>query len=560
MVAAAQAGFRAIAPNYRGYGLSDPPPEPEKTTYSDFVSNLLAVLDAMCISKIFPVAKDFGLRIASLFVLLHKDRASGIITLGVPFTLRTRPSFTQSLPEGCYVLRWQEPGRAEAEFNRFDAKTVVRKIYILSSKPEIPTAPEGIEIMDLVDQSSPLPSWFTEEDLAMYGSLYEKSGFSTALRVPYSPFQETLLINSFGDPFTSQHRKEKKIQFPQAANENEREKPLQRLRLEKGDNRWRRRKQKKSKAVSQTNIAGDDSDAVEDTNGTTDNDSAKENADPRKFLEQVEVEYVPEKAELDGDLDDEFRKIFEKFSFKDPAGSEENDEKDETAPDAASKKNINSDSEEEEQDPQQKEKGISNKKKKLQRRMKIAELKQISSRPDVVEVWDATSADPKLLVFLKSYRNTVPVPRHWCQKRKFLQGKRGIEKQPFQLPDFIAATGIEKIRQAYIEKEDSKKLKQKQRERMQPKMGKMDIDYQVLHDAFFKYQTKPKLTTHGDLYFEGKEFEVFLVGKDFGAPVAYFFALFHQERVSAIATLGLPFMPPGAPLHHKLLPEGTWKS
>jgi hypothetical protein len=29
--------------------------------------------------------------------------------------------------------------------------------------------------------------------------------------------------------------------------------------------------------------------------------------------------------------------------------------------------------------------------------------------------------DPKLLVYLKSYRNTVPVPRHWSQKRKFLQ-------------------------------------------------------------------------------------------------------------------------------------------
>ncbi|KAK1361809.1 hypothetical protein POM88_046283 [Heracleum sosnowskyi] len=37
------------------------------------------------------------------------------------------------------------------------------------------------------------------------------------------------------------------------------------------------------------------------------------------------------------------------------------------------------------------------------------------------QVWDATSSDPKLLVFLKSYRNIVPVPRHWCQKRKFLQ-------------------------------------------------------------------------------------------------------------------------------------------
>ena len=45
-------------------------------------------------------------------------------------------------------------------------------------------------------------------------------------------------------------------------------------------------------------------------------------------------------------------------------------------------------------------------------------------------------------------------------------------------------------------------------ERVQPKMGKIDIDYQVLHDAFFKYQTKPVLTGHGDVYFEGKEFEV----------------------------------------------------
>lgn len=85
-------------------------------------------------------------------------------------------------------------------------------------------------------------------------------------------------------------------------------------------------------------------------------------------------------------------------------------------------------------------------------------MKRYCSRPDVVEVWDATAADPKLLVFLKAYRNTVPVPRHWCQKRKFLQGRRGIGKQPFQLPDFIAATGIEKVRQACNEKEDSKKL------------------------------------------------------------------------------------------------------
>lgn len=33
-------------------------------------------------------------------------------------------------------------------------------------------------------------------------------------------------------------------------------------------------------------------------------------------------------------------------------------------------------------------------------------------------------------------------------------------------------------------------------------MGRMDIDYAVLEDAFLRYQTKPKLSQHGDLYYE----------------------------------------------------------
>jgi len=40
------------------------------------------------------------------------------------------------------------------------------------------------------------------------------------------------------------------------------------------------------------------------------------------------------------------------------------------------------------------------------------------------------------------------------------------------------------------------------REKVRPKMGKIDIDYQKLHDAFFRFQTKPKMTIHGDLYYE----------------------------------------------------------
>ena len=34
------------------------------------------------------------------------------------------------------------------------------------------------------------------------------------------------------------------------------------------------------------------------------------------------VEYVPERAELDDGIDEEFRKVFEKFSFWEAAGYE----------------------------------------------------------------------------------------------------------------------------------------------------------------------------------------------------------------------------------------------
>lgn len=45
------------------------------------------------------------------------------------------------------------------------------------------------------------------------------------------------------------------------------------------------------------------------------------------------------------------------------------------------------------------------------------------------------------------------------------------------------------------------------RERARPKLGRIDIDYQKLHDAFFKWQTKPVMTQMGELYYEGKELE-----------------------------------------------------
>jgi len=157
---------------------------------------------------------------------------------------------------------------------------------------------------------------------------------------------------------------------------------------------------------------------------------------------------------------------------------------------------------------------LSRRKLKEQNRYAISQLKQLVAKPEVVELHDVNSAHPRLLVYLKSYRNTVPVPQHWSQKRKYLQNKRGYEKPPFKLPENIEQTGITKMRGADADKgKEPLKNKQLQREKMRPKTGKIDIDYQILHDAFFRYQTKPPMTQHGELYYEGREHEIKMTEK-----------------------------------------------
>jgi splicing factor 3B subunit 2 len=239
---------------------------------------------------------------------------------------------------------------------------------------------------------------------------------------------------------------------------------------------------------------------------------------------------VPEEVVLDTNFA-EFTRIFDRFKFTSNQGSKS--EADEEAAAAAKKASLSATGkagelerfkarifeDEEEEEREKKEQGetekakLSKKKLKQQTRLSVAALKQLVQRPDVVEMHDVTAADPKMLVYLKSIRNSVQVPRHWSAKRKYLQGKRGFEKPAFDLPDFIKRTGIQSMREAVQEKDKNKSLKQKMREKVRPKTGRVDIDYQKLHDAFFRWQTKPRMTIHGDLYYEGKELETRLKEK-----------------------------------------------
>ncbi|KHN46373.1 Epoxide hydrolase 2, partial [Glycine soja] len=178
MIVAANAGYRTIAFDFRGYGLSQHHAKPQKANLLDLVDDVVGLLDSLGITK------DFGAFPAYIVVALHLDKVDSVIMLGFPFML-PGPSAIQNLPKGSYVIKCQEAGRVEADFVCFDVKSVIRNIYTLFSGSEIPIAGDNQEIMDLYDPTTPLPPWFSEEDLATYESLYKKSGFRFALQVLY---------------------------------------------------------------------------------------------------------------------------------------------------------------------------------------------------------------------------------------------------------------------------------------------------------------------------------------------------------------------------------------
>ena len=52
MVAVANNGYRAIAFDFRGYGLSEQPAEPDKANFKDLVDNVVGLLDSLRINKV----------------------------------------------------------------------------------------------------------------------------------------------------------------------------------------------------------------------------------------------------------------------------------------------------------------------------------------------------------------------------------------------------------------------------------------------------------------------------------------------------------------------------
>jgi len=129
--ALAAAGYRAVAPDMRGYGRTDAPAEISSYTVLDIVGDMIGLVGALGEKQAVIVGHDWGANIAWHAALFRPDVFPAVAALSVPFRQRgPAPPLHMLRKAGQLTHYWfhfQEPGVAEAEFER-DPRTALRRV------------------------------------------------------------------------------------------------------------------------------------------------------------------------------------------------------------------------------------------------------------------------------------------------------------------------------------------------------------------------------------------------------------------------------------------------
>lgn len=105
-------GYRAIAPDLRGYGDSDAPPSISSYTVLHIVGDLIGLLDHLGIDQVFLVGHDWGATIAWHLSLFRPDRIKALVNLSVAFiprnpTIRIVEGLRALYGDELYICRFQ---------------------------------------------------------------------------------------------------------------------------------------------------------------------------------------------------------------------------------------------------------------------------------------------------------------------------------------------------------------------------------------------------------------------------------------------------------------------
>ncbi len=190
--ALADAGYRVIAPDQRGYGQTDCPEGAAHYTQLHLVGDMLGLLDALEEPTAVVVGHDWGGVVAWNCALLRPDRFRAVVALSAAFAPRGSRRPTEALRRLAgdgfmYMLHFQEPGVAEQEIVNLGVREALRRIFYAASgdaPPEArwsPVGPAGAHFLDRTASPERLPSWITERDVDRYAAEFTRTGMTGPL-------------------------------------------------------------------------------------------------------------------------------------------------------------------------------------------------------------------------------------------------------------------------------------------------------------------------------------------------------------------------------------------
>ncbi len=185
--ALAAAGYRAIAPDQRGYGQSDRPAAVTDYDVHHLTGDLAGLLDTLGLERAVFCGHDWGGIVVWHMAQLFPERVAGVIALNTPYQPRRPQDLISTLRhvygEEHYMVAFQQPGRAEALFERDVARVLERMFRKPKSGGAVRLPPEQIGrllTLDALAGEGPAGGtpFLAPEEFQFYVDTFRRTGFT----------------------------------------------------------------------------------------------------------------------------------------------------------------------------------------------------------------------------------------------------------------------------------------------------------------------------------------------------------------------------------------------
>jgi pimeloyl-ACP methyl ester carboxylesterase len=187
--ALAAAGFRAIAPDQRGYGRTSRPENVRDYDMAHLTGDLAGMLDALGLKKAIFCGHDWGGLIVWQMPLFHPDRVAGVIGVNTPFLARPPidpiMGMRAMFGENMYIVYFQKPGEADVAL----AKDVGKSFRFFMRKngvsaldyAKLPKEARNLELVNAIQSDESLwpgEALLTPDELKVFVDTFTRTGFT----------------------------------------------------------------------------------------------------------------------------------------------------------------------------------------------------------------------------------------------------------------------------------------------------------------------------------------------------------------------------------------------